>query len=637
MPRPVQQHPVDLLIDLWNNRRETLPDSIAVTSTSSSIASLWNRTDPWVLIPSLLSAATAIYIVYPTLFPSQPKMFATKRPDKYTTGFMNGANDCFANSDVQALSSLPALNEYLRQMAIIREAVVESATQITDNNLHEPLATILSRLQETIYAGRVLSVWEFLQVIEKIYRSRISRTQNDAQELLQLILETLYKEYVSLRKIYNDTPSVQDAANEKGLTDFPEFPFVGELASRLRCMRCGKCSSTSFNPTMVVSLGLPEEQSISLETLLKRNEGEVIEDYSCLVCKIRYVLATSKDLVQNEDDLQRVARLSALVDTVLINDDIDPDLESFLDRYPGIKNPQMKSIVHRQSTIVKAPRILVIHLSRSLYLDTRAWRNSCKVLFDDKLTVRVDTELAKRTKGQAHDEDLDSLNPSLNPTLDDKAAIEHNEFPAETTVNVDTPANDVNSDGDPDEIEVVQHSKQKRKRKVQPVPTRFSEADYEDHFYTLRAMIRHIGQHSMGHYECYKRKPVYYKSRETGEYYCKETTIDPPQKDIVAELVNIDNAVESTETEVSDTPARRGSFSKFRSRVSSVVGSKPHSLSDDSELSSHPKHGPKRDKKLASCVKQPFWKIGDDHITECTESDVLGDNSNVYILFYEMN
>lgn len=69
----------------------------------------------------------SLYVLTPTITKLifGPKMFSSssKRSDKYTTGLINNRNDCFANSSVQALASLPRLttylNDFLRQVSVV--------------------------------------------------------------------------------------------------------------------------------------------------------------------------------------------------------------------------------------------------------------------------------------------------------------------------------------------------------------------------------------------------------------------------------------------------------------------------------------------------------------------------------------
>ncbi|VEU22248.1 DEKNAAC103248 [Brettanomyces naardenensis] len=598
--------------------------------------------------------------------------------------------------------------------------------QIPSIPLHEAMIQILGKMQETIYSSRVISVWDFLHVIENIYDARISRSQHDAHELLQLILETLLREYTALRKAYQGSQPAQDCLAEDGMKEFEEFPFASEVASSLRCMRCGKTSSMNYYPMMILSLALPEAKSVSLETLLKRNESEVIEDYSCLVCQVKYILATKDELIKDPRKLELVDELRERLDTLLINDDLQPEIQEFIDSYPGMKTPQMKSIVHRELNIIKPPKILIIHLSRSIFQDTQAWRNSCDVLFNDELEVKVDNNQLAEYKRKEEEEHISSeieieemsMNPSYNPTLTSvsKASTEHLE---ETTENlsasdsesVDEGAQEEDYEEDTENSDSSIHiheSRTRRKKKTirhyaayTPPSKAATESSGDSSLtaydYGLRSMIRHMGSHSMGHYECYRKKPMYYKSRATGEYYRKFPELSnyshARRADIISAMINLDLNSSIPETPTTDeitglsdfssveqtphTPEvvrdvpkpealdrspsarvnRATSISKFRSRVSSLVGvggPRPRSLSTagngspttspTSPIASQISptvfrdpfgKKPKKDKKLASCVKNPYWKISDDKVNETPFSSVLNDNAAVYMLFYE--
>ncbi|OBA17765.1 uncharacterized protein OGAPODRAFT_98557 [Ogataea polymorpha] len=414
----------------------------------------------------------------------------SKRPDKLTTGLINMTTDCFANVCLQALASLPGLNEYLNAMTEFRNSLIEQGAKLPSFQLHQALIHLLSKLQETVYRPRVLSVWEFLHVIEKIYNSKISVSQHDAHELLQLILETLEREHVQLRKT---APTV------------PEFPFKGEVSSQLRCMRCGKKSSTNYNPMMILSLPVPQESSIDLESMLRGSESDIIDDYSCTRCKINYILSTAKE---NSPTLNKLKK--KLNDELLINDDLEPELDEFVQSYEGIKSANVKSTVHKETSIILPPKLLAVHLSRSIY-DTQARRNQCNVEFKEILKL-----------------------------------------------------NDHNISSDADEgIKTIT--------------------------YKLNAVVRHQGSHSLGHYECYRRKPVFYKNAVTGEYYQK-----------FPKLEGVENEAKENEGTAATDMKRQT-----------------------------------RDKKLASSVKTPFWRINDSKITECSLSDVMDDSRAVYMLFYE--
>ena len=85
-----------------------------------SLLKYWFKKTPLqrntLLLQTFITSSLVLYILLPSLLPSNSnsKMF-TKRPDKHTTGLINLRNDCFANSSLQAYSSLPSLTEYLNK------------------------------------------------------------------------------------------------------------------------------------------------------------------------------------------------------------------------------------------------------------------------------------------------------------------------------------------------------------------------------------------------------------------------------------------------------------------------------------------------------------------------------------------
>lgn len=96
-----------------------------------------------------LVVALSVYILGPSVssWIFGAKMFgsnsSSKRSDKHTTGLINNRNDCFANSSVQALSALPHLtryiNEVLKQAHLLRNIVEGSSSSEGDVNEDEML------------------------------------------------------------------------------------------------------------------------------------------------------------------------------------------------------------------------------------------------------------------------------------------------------------------------------------------------------------------------------------------------------------------------------------------------------------------------------------------------------------------
>lgn len=107
--------------------------------------------------------------------------------------------------------------------------------------------------------------------------------------------------------------------------------------------------------------------------------------------------------------------------------------------------------------------------------------------------------------------------------------------------------------------------------------------------YTLRSVIRHKGTPSFGHYECYRKKPQFYKVRE-GEYS-------------------------------NDSPAI-------------VCG---NDRSQNSRIIHSQKNIRRKHKKLLSVINKPYWRISDSKVTEVSENSVLADGKAAYMLLYEQS
>lgn len=455
--------------------------------------------------PSFIVSSIGIlsigYILTPTLSSfifGQNNGTSVTRPDKYTTGLKNTANDCFANSALQSLAPLGKLNEYFTK--IINYHLPSNAIKYP-LPFHLSMINMLTQLQEPIYAHRVLSVWDLLHLLEQIHHGRISRNQQDAHELLLLFINTLEDEYINFFSFI----SKLNEEEKKQIEQPPHFPFSSIVESKLICMKCKHSSTPVKAPMLMLELSTPHSSSsATLENIISNNQSEVIEDYSCFICMIKFIIFNENRLTLTTDQIEFIQQMkSKLVEGVLsINDEYMEDslYKGILSTNLNLRQSNLKSIVHRKTNFIKIPEILAIHLSRSIYTDLQSWRNECTIKFPTEIKI--------------------------------------------TTNNVSIP-----------------------------------------NIYKLKSVIRHKGTHSSGHYECYRRKPQFYKTTE-GELL----------NDIPKIEINQDRLSPVNDTDNDITP---------------------------------------RGKKLASVLKKPFWKISDSKIIEVTEDTVLGDGRNAYMLIYE--
>lgn len=725
-------------------------------------------------------AALSIYVLTPSLSTllfkkSDKDMFSSsKRSDKYTTGLINNRNDCFANSSVQALSSLPKLtlylNDILKQAQFLRnlldnnkhdglkdlnlgsepqsakqeadtepeprakphpldnnpdlathlnvsrpvfsnfsstatittlslarsggdeegpladtvqnspagEEVAEGqessennqnstfATATTDQipeiPMHEGLAQILYQLQQTVVSKTYISVWPFLHVIELIFDARISTGQNDAHELTQVILETLEKENIKLKKFVKD-----QSLN----VIIPDFPVRGSLADHLVCLNCRDSSKVNVHPFSMYPLPVPQESTAILADMISDNQTETIEGYSCLSCKIRAILSNEKQrnfAGTSESERNVLQTLEKILPDIFINDDLSAELTTYIDNYnkDGVNTSILKSTIVKKTVVVDSPELLIIHLSRSVFNGMNYTRNSCNVAFEEDLGLQ-------------------------------EQIIEKNKCVGVNNVK-----------------------------------------------YRLRATVRHQGTHSAGHYECYRHKPDFVKDVGSGEVINRTPVVDfgmdssRMAADVYNQAASASNqsdvsSISSQESELSsnvpfrtvfpetgatvarsnstgdddyvvgteppssssNAPSRKPSTLKkitgfisrrssvastasdsdstnafidstasqtsssqnggFRSRVNSIASLKMErkqsvdstaisssgteftatSASETDDPATNGSTIKRRLKKLKSALKYPYWRISDAQVKEAKSGEVLGETKYVYMMYYE--
>lgn len=177
------------------------------------------------------------------LFPSSP----SKRLDRYTTGLVNTGNDCFANSTFQALASLNSLRDWLSEHT--EDGEWASA-------LHDALIDLA---RESSHA-RVETIWPYLHLMERKLHGRLSRSQQDAHELLVYMLDLLEKECGE------------------------DLPFAGKITDSITCLRCGRTSS-NVHRTLLLERQ-PSESIFAPQT-------DVVDGFRC-ECGLTQIEKTSR-------------------------------------------------------------------------------------------------------------------------------------------------------------------------------------------------------------------------------------------------------------------------------------------------------------------------------------------------------
>ncbi|PVH14261.1 uncharacterized protein CXQ87_002389 [Candidozyma duobushaemuli] len=590
--------------------------------------------------------------------------------------------------------------------------------------LHIALAKITKKLQDTQMCTRTVSVWTFLHELERIYNAKISRSQHDAHELTQLINETLETENLVCSKLSrNLLLELSKFGNKEDLEaiEIPDFPFNGLLLSQMRCLTCSYSSKPSFSPFLMLTLHPPQTTSSDLETLLDENEMEKIAGYHCLKCRITAILHNEKDQQDPESDTDKHLVSLRQLDKnpeLFINEDLPPVLENYIKDYKKgeLDANSITSTVIRKTQILKPPKVFGIHLSRSAFNGISVTRNPCRVSFNDKLTLSIGNEYVEElrkfnnaisekkfeprqsnilttdsddmedesvqqedidehgfeTDTQEDDSDTDGATDSPSTSDSSSVSTEGTDFPSMETDNTSKGL----SEG---RLEVLNNKTMtgSHSASLKGHFRRFQFDDENVYKYRLRAMIKHQGSHTQGHYECYKRKPLFARDG-AGNILKISPEIDEDALKQAQSFKSNSANMANEETNHERAGAFTESTGAFRNKFSSLIGRRPSisqtdpkcanlqeiadsglatpaevlvdqgdyfsgasvaeldeqlskvKLSNDSMNNSKMKM-----KKIPSLIKHPFWKVGDSQVAEVSKSSVLLETASVYMLYYE--
>lgn len=609
-----------------------------------------------------LAAVALVYFFNPNyLIDGDSSTSSASTRKKGIVGLFNPANDCFINSILQSLAGLGDLRLYLIREIHRRELggpEVYAAVPLVDKNGKEidsrklvslqsgevtlGLKNIIDRLNERPIYKKTISAAAFIGVLEHAFGTRISKSQQDAQELLQIVAERLSEEYHAgqearkrARTAHNGNvsnvvlapieatqplealtldeganiggdhatktaPTTQEPVNTDEMDPLAEeedgFPLEGQTEARIECQLCHfvpKASPTSF---VMLNLIVPQKSSTTLNECFDAHfKTEFIDDYKCDKCRLEHALeAYSKEFERARSD-ERKETIKTSMEKLRRALQDDPEKAP-----KGVDLPETKLApkrrIARHIEITTFPKVLVVHLSRSVF-DPRSssTKNLAKVTFPEKL----------------------------------------------------------------------------------PVGGLLNQRNYK-----LLGMVTHKGTHNSGHYETFRRQHLYapYSTPNvvdaSGPYSAtpnqSRSTLPSPQ--VPAESPKLSPEANAPVSNP-DAAGRASSSSASPSSVSqSPPSTRPSSGSTsgthapkDSDLSTTKKPSssgvngakdrllnpePKSRPTTASTSKSSaidvsrfkrkkrpvdrWWRISDDKVKECKTSEVLSMQKEVYMLFYEV-
>lgn len=357
-------------------------------------------------VAASLAAVTALYLFCPNPSLDFGTDNAFKR-NSIAIGLVNRGNDCFINSVLQALAGLNGLRAHLDRKTQIGQSTKsdslivnqedskdealtsypetrqQSVRECTTDDVIGALQILLDELNTRSYYKKCISARPLVATLERSLGQRINKSQQDAQEFLQVLIEQLAP---------NDGSGIRERREPGGrMIAKPEdnsHPFMGRTQARIECRRCNYSSKATPCPFVMLNLVVPQQATASLNDCLDLHfKLEILEEYLCPSCHKLDALANlqqqMKKATAKEQHIRCKATIKKLEDAVTAHP--ESTLESL--RIPTTTAaPRTK--INRTLRIISFPAILTLHLSRSVFSQYGASvKNTAMVTFEEYLTL----------------------------------------------------------------------------------------------------------------------------------------------------------------------------------------------------------------------------------------------------------
>jgi ubiquitin carboxyl-terminal hydrolase 16 len=306
----------------------------------------------------------------------------------------------------------------------------------------QALKNILDHLNERPIYKKTISAQPFVVALERAFRTRISRQQQDAQEFLQVVAERLCDEYhagqqarkksrelsiaglqvAELGEKQEEESQVDTGSGEQSidaiakqekqqLSESPEslaeadqlenetlatlvpvaeedgFPLEGKMESQIECQTCGFKPKPSESTFVTLTLNVPQRSSTTLnqcfDGMLK---VEVIEDYKCDKCRLEHALTFKQGQLHPTLQAKMRAELESEIEKIQRALEEDPEKPPEAVKLPALKFAPRRTL-KKHMRISHFPKVLAIHLSRSIFDAHYSTKNTAKVSFPETMPL----------------------------------------------------------------------------------------------------------------------------------------------------------------------------------------------------------------------------------------------------------
>lgn len=553
------------------------------------------------------------------------------------------------------------------------------------------LKEILDALNERPLYKKTISPTPFIRVLEAAFRQRISRQQQDAQEFLQVVAERLGDEYHAGHRARQRARGIQapDAASKslsaidenvldqelgrlpqaknatEGFEIDPEqippltppniggdspvelqnqgreimeeegFPMEGKSESRIECLTCGfkpKPTSTTF---CTLTLNVPQVSSTTLNACFDGMfKTEYIDDFKCEKCRLVHAMEDFQEQLKKSNSEKTTVATQHAIDSLRSAIETDPE-----DAPADVELPDSrfapKRRIARHVKITKFPKILAIHLSRSIFdVGKSSMKNSAKVQFPEQLPLGsllhnkkyklLSVVMHKGSHHSGHYESFRRQNiypPFSNPNTIDKTGVYSK--PSTPTISVATTP----------QVGAVSH---REGTSTPSTPELLSPTSLPS---SSRASLASSLSAPPTRPNSDTQTPQ--TNGRSKLYPHVEASPGPTSAPRDPEASSIRSTTRSAKSTLHKVPSSSSSNpSKPESPGYSPSSKKAGSMQDTPSISPRSKstttmlNGLSRPRKQK--VSNRWWRISDDKVKESKTSEVLSMQREVYLLFYEL-